>query len=167
MGRYFEEELVNDRKSSEIQETKDNLTEIFNQEKTAANVLASIKGKEKDAKDCYVYLMVDPRAVHGNWSKFGVKKEFATLKKLMTLDVVLQEGRLYQRVIYDKSFGKKGVIVLKMKYQSKQVARNVASIRIDYLRPQLTNFDSGKSLFEEIYLMFPEINDKVADLILG
>uniref|UniRef100_A0AC35TZ17 DUF4942 domain-containing protein n=1 Tax=Rhabditophanes sp. KR3021 TaxID=114890 RepID=A0AC35TZ17_9BILA len=52
-----------------------------------------------------------------------------------------------KKVVYDKSFGEKGVIVLK--------------------KPQFTNPDSGKPSLEEVLLMFQEMNDEVADLILG
>uniref|UniRef100_A0AC35UGI3 PBPb domain-containing protein n=1 Tax=Rhabditophanes sp. KR3021 TaxID=114890 RepID=A0AC35UGI3_9BILA len=86
--------------------------------------------------------MIDPRVVHNNWTKAGVKKGIRYVGEAIDLTMLFDKKEDFTKeVVYDETFGKKGVIVLKMKYQAKEVAENIESIL--------------------------ERNGQIADLILG
>uniref|UniRef100_A0AC35UBR4 DUF659 domain-containing protein n=1 Tax=Rhabditophanes sp. KR3021 TaxID=114890 RepID=A0AC35UBR4_9BILA len=96
-----------------------------------AETFNSIKAKEGDEKGCWVYLMIDPRTVRRNWSKVGVKKAIRYVGETIYFGdrMTLHKSRFnhavelrmlfdnkedfLKEVVYDKSLGENGVIVLK------------------------------------------------------
>uniref|UniRef100_A0AC35TFX6 DUF3444 domain-containing protein n=1 Tax=Rhabditophanes sp. KR3021 TaxID=114890 RepID=A0AC35TFX6_9BILA len=72
IGAYFE----NNEESSEIEETTESRPKFGKKSNLSSDfqcIHYSIKSK--DEKGCYVYLMTDPRVVHNNWTKSGVKED--------------------------------------------------------------------------------------------